>query len=350
MRGGARGGRAAGSQPDGDGGAVARAARPAPLWAAAAGGAVPRAGGRICALGRCVGRQLGRPQAGWGPNAASFCLGATRRQPACHQPWALLILFAFLVLHLRSALQQQQACSMCPSAHERCCSCLCHFTHVRFPARRRVPRWRPPRCGPSRGACCCARWRRSRAPRGGWAGAGRCWGASGPGSWPAAARSRFQQWVRPQALHPLHPCGNGQSETSGGCQRGGHAWSCHACSGCSRGGARAQAARARAGHALLGVTYELLLRTERPPPAYAHYAQRTARVGLAAATLYQARRRGPWTVGVRGAQTNEHVQAEVHVQIVQHEYCCWPDDKLPFSHASLWPGLGVGAHCCTNAC
>ncbi len=38
------------------------------------------------------------------------------------------------------------------------------------------------------------------------------------------------------------------------------------------------------------MTYELLLRTERPPPAYAHYAQRTARVGLAAATLYQARR------------------------------------------------------------
>lgn len=78
VRGGARGGRAAGSQPDGDGGAVARAARPAPLWAAAAGGAAPRACGRICALGppgRCVGRQLGRPQAGWGPNAASFCWG-----------------------------------------------------------------------------------------------------------------------------------------------------------------------------------------------------------------------------------------------------------------------------------
>ncbi len=94
------------------------------------------------------------------------------------------------------------------------------------------------------------------------------------------------------------------TKITGGCQRCGHAWSCHAWSGCIRGGARAHAARARAGHALLGVTYELLLRTERPPPAYAHYAQRTARVGLAAATLYQARRRGPLDRGCGGAQTN----------------------------------------------
>lgn len=42
-----------------------------------------------------------------------------------------------------------------------------------------------------------------------------------------------------------------------------------------------------AGHSLLGVFYELLLR-ERPAPAYADYMQRTSRIGLAVATLYQA--------------------------------------------------------------
>ena len=46
-----------------------------------------------------------------------------------------------------------------------------------------------------------------------------------------------------------------------------------------------------AGHSLLGVFYELLLR-ERPAPAYADYMQRTSRIGLAVATLYQAWRHG----------------------------------------------------------
>ncbi|KAK9830890.1 hypothetical protein WJX81_001962 [Elliptochloris bilobata] len=40
------------------------------------------------------------------------------------------------------------------------------------------------------------------------------------------------------------------------------------------------------GHSLLGVLYELLLR-ERPPPAYADYMQRTSRIGLAVASMYQ---------------------------------------------------------------
>lgn len=44
----------------------------------------------------------------------------------------------------------------------------------------------------------------------------------------------------------------------------------------------------RAGHSLLGVFYELLLR-ERPAPAYADYMQRTSSIGLAVTTLYQAR-------------------------------------------------------------
>lgn len=46
-----------------------------------------------------------------------------------------------------------------------------------------------------------------------------------------------------------------------------------------------------AGHSLLGVFYELLLR-ERPAPAYADYMRRTSSIGLAAATLYQAWRLG----------------------------------------------------------
>ena len=44
-----------------------------------------------------------------------------------------------------------------------------------------------------------------------------------------------------------------------------------------------------AGHSLLGVFYELLLR-ERPAPAYADYMQHTSSIGLAVATLYQAQR------------------------------------------------------------
>ena len=42
---------------------------------------------------------------------------------------------------------------------------------------------------------------------------------------------------------------------------------------------------------MLGVLYELLLR-ERPAPTYADYMQRTSRIGLAVATLYQAWRHG----------------------------------------------------------
>ncbi|KAK9830891.1 hypothetical protein WJX81_001962 [Elliptochloris bilobata] len=96
------------------------------------------------------------------------------------------------------------------------------------------------------------------------------------------------------------------------------------------------------GHSLLGVLYELLLR-ERPPPAYADYMQRTSRIGLAVASMYQARvfaREGVVAVGLANAVRGGVVSLVADGGALPQQSVVTAPDTAPTLQPDL-PGLPV---------